>query len=168
MEIDYYKTPIKEDIETSIHVIEEDYNTCFRMIRRIYDYLDRFGLKEFNKYSKYKWNYDRDRSREYSYVCIRYGNSLIKKCLIKKRSHVDTADLYRWIESKELIQEALDEAYEYISEKTNTAKRKMEELKGIMEGYGEKFDDITNEYDEAKQARKVLREELFANEFFVK
>jgi len=168
MEIDYYKNPIKEDIETSIQVIEEDYKTCFRMIRRIYDYLDRFGLKEFNKYSKYKWNYDRDKNKEYSYVCIRYGNSLAKKCLIKRRSHVDTADLYRWIESKELIQEALDEAYEYISTKTTAVKSKMEELKGIMEDYGKKFDDISNEYDETKQARKVLREELFANEFFVK
>jgi len=159
--------PRKDDIEDTLRVIEEDYNTCFRMIRRIFEYLEKFGLREFNRCSKYKWSYDRDKSRAYSYVCIRYGNSLMKKCLIKRRSHVDTADLYRWIANKELIQEALDEAYEYIRTKTIAVKNKIEDMRALMEDYEEKFGDISQEYDKTKVARKVLRDELYAQNFFI-
>ena len=151
--------PKKEDIETSLRIIEEDYITCFRMIRRIYDYLDRFGLKEFNKYSKYKWSYDRDKTKAYNYVCIRYGSSLKQKCVIKRISHVENADLYRWIDQKDLIQEALDEAYQHIYTKVSTVKEKIENLKEIVEEYEEKLNDMSREYDEMTETRKVLRGE---------
>jgi len=147
-----------EDIESALKIIEEDYITCFRMVRKIFDYLEKFGLKEFNKYSKYKWNYDRDKNKEYSYVCIRHGNSLAKKCLIKRRSYLDTADLYRWIDQKNLIQEALEEAYQYICEKVNEVKGKIENLKEIVGEYEEKLGDISKDYEETRQARKVLRD----------
>ena len=150
--------PKKEDIETNLRIIEEDYLTCFRMIRRIYDYLDRFGLKDFNRYSKFKWTYDQDKSKAYNYVCIRQGSSLKQKCVIKRLSHVENADLYRWIEHKDMIQEALDEAYEYIYTKITTVKDKLENLKEIVEDYEEKLDDMTRDYEDSKIARKVLRE----------
>ena len=149
---------MKEDIESTLKSIEEDYNTCFRMIRRIYDYLDKFGVKEFNRYSQYKWSFDRDKTKGYNYVCIRYGSSLKKKCTIKRRSQMETADLYAWVDQKELIQDALDEAYEYIEAKVSAVKSKIEGLKEIVEEYEGKLDAISKEYDEEiKVARKVLR-----------
>jgi hypothetical protein len=151
----------KEDIDSALKVIDEDYIICFKMIRKIFDYLETFGLKEFNKYSKYKWSYDRDKSKGYSYVCIRFGSSLSRKCLVKRRAYIEDADLHKWVEHKELIKEALEEAYQYIYTKVNAVKNKIEDLKGFMEEYKEKLDDISNDYDEAKTAGKELRWEEF-------
>jgi hypothetical protein len=151
----------KEDIDSALKVIDEDYIICFKMIRKIFEYLETFGLKEFNKYSKYKWTYDRDRNKGYSYVCIRYGSSLSRKCLVKRRAYIEDADLHKWVEHKELIKEALEEAYQYIYTKVNAVKNKIEDLKGFMDEYKEKLDDISNDYDEAKLAGKVLRWEEF-------
>ena len=149
----------KDDIESALQTIDEDYIICFKMIRKIFNYLETFGVKEFNKYSKYKWNYDRDKSKGYNYVCIRYGSSLSRKCLVKRRAYVEDADLYKWVENKELIKEAMDEAYQYIYNKVNDVKNKIESLKGVMEGYGEKLDEVTKDFDEAQLAKKELRDE---------
>jgi hypothetical protein len=151
----------KEDIDSALRTIDEDYIICFKMIRKMYDYLETFGLKDFNKYSKYKWSYDRDKGKGYSYVCIRFGSSLSRKCLVKRRAYIEDADLHKWVEHKDLIKEALEEAYQYISEKVNAVKKKIEDLKGFMEEYKGKLDDISNDYDEAKLAGKELRWEEF-------
>ena len=155
---------MKEDIESTLRAIEEDYNTCFRLIRRIYEYLDQFGIKEFNRYSQYKWSLDRDKTKGYSYVCVRYGSSLKKKCMIRRRSDMENADLYKWVEHKDFIKEALDEAYQYVQEKVNAVKNKIEDLRTIVEDYEEKLDDISKDYDEKKATRKVLRDEDFAQD----
>jgi hypothetical protein len=149
---------MKDDIESAIQAIDEDYIECFKMIRKIFGYLETFGLKEFNKYSQYKWSNDRDRSKGYNYVCIRYGSSLSKKCLVKRRALIEDADLYKWVVHKDLIQEAVDEAYQYIYTKVNAVKKKMEGLKGAMEEYAEKLDDLSQDFEEAKLAGKELRE----------
>ena len=147
---------MKEHIDYALKIIEEDYKVCLRIIGKYYDYLDTCGLKEFNKLSKYKWSFDRDKANEYSYVCIRYGTSLRKKCLVKKRAFIEEADLYNWVENKELIQEALDEAYQYIVNKINDVKAKIEEMKEIAEEYEEKLEDISEDFDEVKSACKRL------------
>ena len=147
---------MKEQIDIALEAIEEDYKTCLRIIVRYYDYLDTCGLKEFNKYSKYKWSYDRDRSNGYSYVCIRYGSSLMRKCLVKRRAFIESEDLYKWVENKDLIHEALDEAYQYIVRKINTVKSKIEAMKAIAENYAEKLEDIFDDYENAKAASKRL------------
>jgi hypothetical protein len=145
------------DIEKALRIIDEDYIICFKMIRKVYDYLETIGLKEFNKYSQYKWSYDKDKNKGYSYVCIRYGSSLSRKCLVKRRALVEDADLHRWVEHKDLIREAMDEAYQYIFAKVNAVKNKMEEMKGFMDDYQEKLDDLTKDFDETALARKELR-----------
>ncbi|MDR0289875.1 MAG: hypothetical protein LBI06_02965 [Treponema sp.] len=147
------------DIENAIRTIDEDYVICFKMIRKVFEYLETFGLKDFNRYSKYKWSYDRDRSKGYSYVCIRYGSSLSKKCLVKRRAYIEDADLYKWVAHKDLIQEALDEAYEYIYTKVSAVKNKMEGLKYFVNDYEEKLDDLTKGIDERKLARIEVRED---------
>jgi hypothetical protein len=151
----------KEDIESALRIIDEDYVICFKMIRKIYDYLETFGLKDFNRHSKYKWSYDRDKSKGYSYVCIRYGSSLTRKCLVKRRAYIEDADLYKWVGNKDLIQEAMDEAYQYIYTKVNAVKSKIEDLKSIAEDYKGKLDDLSGDYEEAKLAGKELRGEPF-------
>jgi hypothetical protein len=156
----------REDIEDALKTIDEDYILCFKMIRKIYDYLETLGVKEFNKYSKYKWSYDRDKNKGYNYVCIRYGSSLAKKCLVKRRAYVEDADLYRWVQHKDLIQEALDEADQYVYTKVNAVKNKMEGLRTVMEDYGEKLDDISKDYEEAQLAKKELRDENTAEPEF--
>ena len=147
---------MKEPIDRALLTIEEDYKVCLRIIGRYFDYLETCGLKEFNKYSKYKWSFDRDKSDGYSYVCIRYGSSLMKKALVKKRAHIETDDLYKWVENKELIQEALDEAYQFIIEKINNAKTKIEAMKEVAENYEEKLNNISEDYDLVKAASKKL------------
>jgi hypothetical protein len=104
----------KEDIDAALQTIDEDYIICFKMIRKIHNYLETFGLKDFNRHSKYKWSFDRDKNKGYNYVCIRYGSSLTKKCLVKRRAWVEDADLYKWVRHKDLIREAVDEAYQSI------------------------------------------------------
>ena len=134
-----------EHIETAMQTIEDDYKVCLRIIGRYFDYLETCGLKEFNKYAKYRWSYDRDRVKGGSYVCIRYGNSLIKKCLIKKRAYIENEDLYKWVRNKVLIQEALDEAYEYIAEKVKGVKVEMDEMKNTAEEYAEKLENLSTD-----------------------
>ena len=148
-------------LDNAFITIEEDYKICLRIIGKYYDYLETCGLKEFNKFSKYKWSYDRDRSNGYSYVCIRYGSSLIKKCLVKKRAYVEDDDLYKWIKNKDLIREALDEAFGYITDKVNTVMGKIEEMKEIAEDYEEKLENISEDFNKASLVCKRLGEEEF-------
>jgi hypothetical protein len=136
-----------EHIDIAMQEIEDDYKICLKIIGRYYDYLETCGLKEFNKYSKYRWSYDRDRVKGGSYVCIRYGNSLIKKCLVKKRAYIENEDLYKWVRNKELIQEALDEAYEYIAEKVRGVKIEIDEMKNTAEEYAEKLENLSTDND---------------------
>jgi len=154
----------REDIENALRTIDEDYVICFKMIRKIFDYLETIGLQDFNRHSKYKWSFNRDKSKGYSYVCIRDGNSLTRKCLVKRRVYVENADLYKWIKHKDLIREALDEAYQYIYTKVNAVKSKIEDLKEIMEGYNKKLDDLSKDYEEERLAVKELRGEPFPGE----
>ena len=153
-----------DNIDEALKTIDEDYRICLKIIGKYYDYLETCGLKEFNKYSKYKWSYDRDKGNEYSYVCIRYGNSLRKKCLVKKMAYIQNTDLYRWVENKELIQEAMDEAHEYIITKINTVKTKIESMKELVEEYDERLNDITEDYENVKMAKKRLGWEEFPEE----
>jgi hypothetical protein len=134
-----------EHIDIAMQTIEEDYKICLRIIGRYFDYLETCGLKEFNKYSKYRWSYDRDRSKGGSYVCIRYGNSLIKKCLVKKRAYIESEDLYKWVRNKELVQEALEEAYQYIAGKVSGVKTEIDEMKQTAEEYAEKLENLSDE-----------------------
>jgi hypothetical protein len=150
----------KDDIESALRLIDEDYIKCFKVIREIYDYLETFGLKDFNRHSKYKWSFDRDKGKGCSYVCIRYGSSLTKKCLVKRRAYIEDADLYKWVGNKELIREALDEAYQYIYLKVNIVKKKIEDMKGIAEDYKEKLDNLSGDSEE-RLASKEIRGEPF-------
>ncbi|MDR2923386.1 MAG: hypothetical protein LBU85_08610 [Treponema sp.] len=147
---------MEENIITALQTIEDDYKICLKVIGRYYDYLETCGLKEFNKYSKYRWSYDRDRNKGGSYVCIRYGNSLIKKCLVKKRAYIENDDLYRWVRNKELVQEALDEAYQYIAEKISGVKGKIDEMKKTAQEYAEKLENISGETEEDETASKKI------------
>jgi hypothetical protein len=150
----------KIDIETALRAIDEDYIKCFKVIREIYDYLETFGLKDFNRHSKYKWSFDRDKGKGCSYVCIRYGSSLTKKCLVKRRAYIEDSDLYKWVGNKELIREALDEAYQYIYIKVHAVKKKIEDMKDIAEDYKEKLDNLSGD-EEARFASKELHGEPF-------
>jgi len=136
-----------EHIDVAMQTIEDDYKVCLRIIGRYFDYLETCGLKEFNKYSKYRWSYDRDRVKGGSYVCIRYGNSLIKKCLVKKRAYIENEDLYKWVRNKELVQEALDEAYQYIASKVSGVKTEIDEMKQTAEEYAEKLENLSADKD---------------------
>ena len=147
---------MKENIDIALQTIEEDYKICLRIIGRYYDYLTACGLKEFNKYSKYKWTYDRDRNNGYSYLCIRYRSSMMKKCLVKKRAYIENEDLFLWVENKDLIQEAIDEAYHYIASKVNIVKNKIEAMKEIAEDFDEKLEDLSDDYEKMKMASKKL------------
>jgi len=147
---------LNDNIDNALQTIEADYKICLRIIGKYFDYLSTCGLKEFNRFSKYKWSHDRDKSNGYSYICIRYGNSLIKKILIKKRAYIEDEDLYRWVDNKDLVEEALDEAYQYIVNKIAAVKLKIEEMKGIAEIYEEKLEDISEDYEKAMTANKKL------------
>ena len=136
---------IDENIDNALQTIEDDYKICLRIIGRYFDYLEKCGLKEFNKYSKYRWSYDRDRVKGGSYVCIRYGNSLIKKCLVKKRAYIENEDLYRWVRNKELVHEALEEAYQYIASKVSGVKGEIDEMKQTAEEYAEKLENLPSD-----------------------
>ena len=140
---------MKEHIDTVLQSIEDDYKVCLKIIGKYFNYLETCSLKEFNKYSKYKWTYDRDKSNGYSYICIRYRSSLKKKVLIKKRAYIEEEDLYNWTRNKTLIQEALDEAYEYIAGKLEDAKKRIEEIKETAEEYNEKLEGLSEDGEEA-------------------
>jgi hypothetical protein len=149
----------KIDIESALKAIDEDYIKCFKAIRQIYDYLETFGLNDFNRHSKYKWSFDRDKKKGHNYVCIRYGTSLTKKCLVKRRAYIEDADLYKWVGNKDLIEEALDEAYQYIYMKVSAVKEKIENMKEIAEDYREKLDNLSEDTEELKS--RNLRGEPF-------
>jgi hypothetical protein len=134
---------LREELDYTLVELQEDYNQCVRTIRKIYGYLEQVGVREFNQYSKYKWSLDRDKG--YSYVCIRYGNSLRKKSLVKNSASLEDAELYKWIENKDLICEALDEAYQYIRDKVVMLKRKMDETKSSILEYEEKLKNLDEE-----------------------
>jgi len=151
----------KIDIDSALRTIDEDYIICFKTIRTMFDYLETFGLKDFNRSSKYKWSFDRDKSKRFSYVCIRYGSSLTKKCVVKRRAYIEDADLYKWVANKDLIREALDEAYQYIFLKVSAVKKKIEDMKEIAEDYREKLDNLSGDYEKDKLAVKQLRGEPF-------
>jgi len=139
---------MNERIDDAMQTIEDDYKVCLRIIGRYFDYLETCGLKEFNKYSKYRWSYDRDRVKGGSYVCIRYGNSLIKKCLVKKRAYIENEDLYKWVRNKDLVQEALEEAYQYIASKVSGVKTEIDEMKQTAEEYAEKLENLSADNEE--------------------
>jgi len=148
------------DIDSALRAIDEDYIVCFKTIRNMYDYLETFGLKDFNRHSKYKWSYDRDKGKGCSYVCIRYGSSLNKKCVVKRRAYVEDADLYKWVANKDLIREALDEAYQYIYVKVSAVKSKINDMKEIAEDYRDKLENLSGDYEE-RLASKEIRGEPF-------
>ena len=150
---------MKKDIEGALRIIEEDYNKCFRVLRKAYEHLHTLGLEDFNKFSKYKWSFDRDKGDKFSYICIRYGSSLSKRCLVKRRPYVEDAELYKWVEQKDMLEEALDEAYQYIFAKISDVKSKMEELKKIAESYEQKLDDVSTIIDEVNITSKLLKKE---------
>ncbi|MDR2618547.1 MAG: hypothetical protein LBC62_06725 [Treponema sp.] len=138
---------LREELDYTLADLQEDYNQCVRTIRKTYGYLEQVGVREFNKYSKYKWSLDRDRG--YSYVCIRSGNSLRRKSLVKSSAYLEDAELYKWIENKDLICEALDEACQYIRDKVRMLKRKMDETKLSIMEYEEKLRNLDEELEEA-------------------
>ena len=82
----------------------------------------------------------------------------MKKCLVKKRAYIDEEDLYRWVENKDLIEEALDEAYQYIITKINIVKNHIEDMKDIAEDYEEKLNELSDDFEEVKTANKKLVE----------
>ena len=133
---------MKEHIDKVLETIEEDYKACLRIIGKYFDYLEKCGLKDFNKFSKYKWTYDRDKTNGYSYICIRYRSSLMKKILIKKRAHIEDDELYKWVRNKDLVEEALSEAYEYIEKTLENVKVKIEEIKSVAEEYDKKLEGL--------------------------
>jgi chromosome segregation ATPase len=141
---------LKEELDYTLADLQEDYNQCVRTIRKTYNYLEQVGVREFNKYSKYKWSLDRDRGC--SYVCIRYGSSLGRKSLVKSSAYLEDAELYKWIENKDLICEALDEACRYIRDKVLNLKRKMDETKLSIMEYEEKLRNLGEELEEAEPA----------------
>jgi hypothetical protein len=134
---------LREELDYTLADLQEDYNQCVRTVRKTYNYLEQVGVREFNKYSKYKWTLDRDTGC--SYVCIRYGNSLRRKSLVKSSAYLEDAELYKWIENKDLICEALDEACQYIRDKVLMLKRKMNETKLSLMKYEEKLKNFDDE-----------------------
>ncbi|MDR2476444.1 MAG: hypothetical protein LBD18_01490 [Treponema sp.] len=134
------------ELDYTLAELREGYNQCVRLIRKTYDYLEQVGVKEFNKYSKYKWSLDREKGA--TYVCVRQGNSLMKKSLVKSSGLLNDAELYKWIERKDLVCEALDEASEYIRDKVRLLKRKMDEAMTSMAVYEDKLNDLADEVEE--------------------
>ena len=143
-------------IERTLIDLQEDYNQCYKTIRKTYEFLERMGIKTFNKYSKFKWNYDHD--RDCNYVCIRFGNSLSRKIFVKSSAYLEEAELYQWIEDKDLICEALEEAYEYIRKKVRVLKIKMEEVKDSIVAFEERFDLLDDEFNAIPPNYKNLEE----------
>jgi hypothetical protein len=143
-------------VQNALQTIEEDYNASQRIIEKYFGYLDTCGLKDFNRFSKYKWTHDRDKSNGFSYICIRYRASLMKKCVVKKRSHMSDEDMYKWAANKELIRDALDEAYEYIVTKISALKSKIGEIKEVAKEYEDKLNNISEDFDKTVFASKRI------------
>ncbi|MDR2500848.1 MAG: hypothetical protein LBD37_07205 [Treponema sp.] len=146
----------RREVEDSLLGLQEDYNQCFKTIKKTYEHLNRIGLKEFNKRSKYKWNYDHD--KDCSYVCIRFGNSLSRKILVKSSAYLEEPELYQWIEEKDFTLEALEEAYEYIRKKIRLLKSKMEAVKEHIQAYDDRLKDLADELDGIPETYKELGE----------
>jgi hypothetical protein len=142
----------RETVDETLQELERDYNRCYRIIRKTYEYLERVGLQDFNKFSKYKWSFDRDK-RGVSYVCVRDGGSLLKKSLVKRSGSLEDAELLRWLDNKTLVCDALDEAYEYIDEKVDKLICKMNEMKEHIQRYEDRGRGI----EEDMEAMKVLK-----------
>ena len=147
----------KENIAVTLRALEEDYNKCYSLIRKTYGYLEKLSLREFNKYSKYKWSLDKDKDRGYSYVCVRFGASLVKKSLIKRSGSLSEEELYQWIENKDMVLESLEEAYKFIDDKLDVLKLKMDEMKEQVEKYEQRLEGIGEAYD---TIQKVVAKEL--------
>jgi archaellum component FlaC len=139
----------KEKIDVAIKDLEEDYNRCYRIVRKTYEYLEKMGLRDFHKFSKYKWSFDKD-NRGFSYVCVRSGSSLLKKSLVKRSGSLEEAELLRWIDDKDLVCEALDEAYVYIDEKLDKLKFKMNEMKERIQGYEDRVEKTGENLEAAR------------------
>ncbi|MDR0411478.1 MAG: hypothetical protein LBH75_05855 [Treponema sp.] len=136
------------NISITLNELEEDYNRCYAIVRKTFDHLERLGLREFNQISTYKWSFDKD-SRGYGYVCVRFGSSLLKKSLVKRSGTLKEADLYKWIENKDMVVEALDEAYQYIDGKLAKLKFEMNEMMGQLSRYEERASAAGEQLDEA-------------------
>jgi hypothetical protein len=145
----------KENIAVTARELEQDYNRCYSLIRKTFGYLEKLGLRDFNGFAKYKWTFDRD-STGLSYVCIRFGSSLRKKSLIKRSGNLSEEELYRWIDDKDLVLEALEEAYRFIDERLDKLKIEMDEMKGKIAGYEDRLEGVARDFDEAGAARKVV------------
>ncbi|MDR1127475.1 MAG: hypothetical protein LBL06_05040 [Treponema sp.] len=138
----------RENIDNTLFELEEDYNRCYAVVRRTFDHLEKLGLREFNKVSAYKWSFDKD-SSGYGYVCVRFGSSLLKKSLVKRSGALKEEDLYKWIEDKDMVIEALDEAYQYIDSKIDKLKLEMGEMKEQLTRYEERASDAGEQLNEA-------------------
>jgi prefoldin subunit 5 len=136
-----------KELDDTLYTLQEDYNQCVKVLRKTWTYLEQMGIKEFNKYAKYRWSLDRENG--YSHVCIRYGNSLTAKRLVKSSGLLEDAELYKWIENKDMICEALDEACQYIRDRVKALKQKMEETKFSIMEYEDKLKDLDEDTEEA-------------------
>jgi hypothetical protein len=139
IKIDKHDPP--NELDDTLTDVQEEYNRAVKIIRKTYSYLERIGLKDFNRYSKFKWSLDRD-ERGYSYVCVRLGASLTRKSLVKNSGLLEDAELYQWVENQSIVCEALDEAGDYLREKVKNLKRLMEENRARLDNFEEKFSDI--------------------------
>ena len=140
-----------DDITATLKELEDDYNACYRIIRKTYGYLEKIGLRDFNKFSKYKWSFDRD-ARGYTYVCVRQGGSLLKKSLVKRSGEMEEADLLHWLDNKDLVCEAIDEAYEYIDNRLAAVSAKIEDMRVRLSVY----EDHAASTEDAMDAQKVF------------
>jgi hypothetical protein len=138
----------RENIGATLAELEEDYNRCYAVVRKTFDHLEKLGLREFNQTSTYKWSFDKD-ARGYGYVCVRFGSSLLKKSLVKRSGALKEEDLYKWIENKDLVIEALDEAYQYIDGRIARLKLEMGEMKEQLARYEDRAVDAEEGLDEA-------------------
>jgi hypothetical protein len=145
----------KENIAVTVKELEGDYNRCYSLIRKTFGYLEKLGLRDFNGFAKYKWTFDRD-STGLSYVCIRFGSSLRKKSLIKRSGNLSEEELYRWIDNKDLVLEALEEAYRFIDERLDKLKIEMAEMKEKIAGYEDRLEGVGRNFDESDAAKKVI------------
>ena len=143
-------------IEDSLFDLQEDYKQCYKIIKKTYELLERIGLTVFNKYSEFKWNYDKDKNC--NYICIRSGSSLNHKIYVKSSAFLEEAELYRLIENKDIICDALEEAYEFIRKKIKDLKLNMEEVKNRIMTFEEDIDALNETLDELPATIKILEE----------
>jgi len=147
-----------DTIADTLGDLEADYNRCYRVIRKTYDCLERLGLREFNRCSKYRWSLDRD-LRGYSYVCVRVGASLMRRSLIKRSGNLTDEELYRWAADKDLVCDAIDEAHAYLDRRLDALKSTMGEIRDRLSGYESRLADRERAIDEVERdaGRKIVR-----------